>query len=703
MPVKEGGKGKIYFLKYRNRSFNDERAFFSQQEIIQELKDMQQEVKAIEAQPPLGNQYDIMVNVLDSSLGWKGGRWFGANDAPLLWDAQNYYDVPDGSNVGLGDSFKYFQIMIKQTQKGAGADKYNNCFVHALQSFAMSCHESQLKKKVHKVAYRWKAQFGLAKDEPVPYELLPKIEQHYGIGISVSGDHEREPCADAVEKNWPILTVRWVAGHVTRHDGRNSTMKNTSFKGFSNNDLPYWQSGDQDHSLVVYNSTKVYGGVAVQPLNTSQYSSLLWQKTKSDKVMWKVDDDADLEASYDKLHEVAEQLQKASQRAAKGYKNYNAAEPTEAHMYMHKSSGVRLLRSNSFNVSSPKLMAKNMFFKWFLSKHPQLLDPIQDKEAKWIQEAGHGGLQWAQAGEYDFAVGYDANAFYPSVMSKGKHPQWHEFPVKKGEFKKYDGKPFLELGTPMYGIYRCAVHNGNCKQCKSNGRLCNACRQQYKKMVWLKAGYQYYTHLDLKAIWYINNEMEGHHNLVIKLVPDADGHDSLVYDRTTRFRGAYMFGKYFEYLDRIADNCESKLPLLKLLRNCLWGALCEKSTRKIDMSVPDKCINLHEDRILGLCGHDPESNTYEVQKISKPFKTNFARIGPFVQAYGRYGMFDLLKDNYDSMLQIHTDGFILDCFMNQRLLTHGMGAFKKEVVDKKTGNKKQGPCVIKHVNDVRFV
>jgi hypothetical protein len=45
-------------------------------------------------------------------------------------------------------------------------------------------------------------------------------------------------------------------------------------------------------------------------------------------------------------------------------------------------------------------------------------------------------------------------------------------------------------------------------------------------------------------------------------------------------------------------------------------------------------------------------------KIGKLFKTDYARIGPFITSFGRFHMLRSLLAHIDSVVYIHTDGFV---------------------------------------------
>lgn len=79
----------------------------------------------------------------------------------------------------------------------------------------------------------------------------------------------------------------------------------------------------------------------------------------------------------------------------------------------------------------------------------------------------------------------------------------------------------------------------------------------------------------------------------------------------------------------------------------------------------DARVDLNESRELdlkdrGVVHVEPYKKSFlvNVQCYTKRFKTDYARIGAFLPAYGRRKMFQLLEQHQHHIKRVHTDGFI---------------------------------------------
>lgn len=110
-------------------------------------------------------------------------------------------------------------------------------------------------------------------------------------------------------------------------------------------------------------------------------------------------------------------------------------------------------------------------------------------------------------------------------------------------------------------------------------------------------------------------------------------------------------------MDGVYKKCSEKgRKRCKLIMNALWGGLSMANESQVDLNV---CGGLDlKDR--GVVHVEPYKKSFlvNVQCYTKRFKTDYARIGAFLPAYGRRVMFQQLQKHHKNIKRVHTDGFI---------------------------------------------
>jgi len=253
-------------------------------------------------------------------------------------------------------------------------------------------------------------------------------------------------------------------------------------------------------------------------------------------------------------------------------------------------------------------------------------EPINNNEAKWIEDATFGALTYWEP--YNGNIhSYDINSQYPNVMSKN----FHYFPIKEGEYITMNEKAFQEMYDDHfkdYSIYRCIVE-------KPEDRVVKFFRFNEKNK---------YTHLDLQCA--------KQYGLKIKLIVDGKP-NCLYYSKDKLMNGAYLFRKY---INEMYEMKTEKIEGAKLLLNVLWGSLCEMNYYNKNVAY-DEEYNYTEADIRHINSSDDEITIKCIFYKGGYYKTNFARMKPFVIGYARKNMFRLFKDIEDNITRIHTDGF----------------------------------------------
>jgi hypothetical protein len=123
--------------------------------------------------------------------------------------------------------------------------------------------------------------------------------------------------------------------------------------------------------------------------------------------------------------------------------------------------------------------------------------------------------------------------------------------------------------------------------------------------------------------------------------------------------GNILFKKYVDTLFKLK---QSGIPRAKAILNILWGVLCEKRTVELMYhSDMDNEVVIDDDEIITSmkpCLFNPNRTLITIQKVNSYYKTDWARIAPFILAKGRQLLSQTIEPYQDSIKWMHTDGFI---------------------------------------------
>jgi hypothetical protein len=201
---------------------------------------------------------------------------------------------------------------------------------------------------------------------------------------------------------------------------------------------------------------------------------------------------------------------------------------------------------------------------------------------------------------------------------------YHYFPIKEGEYKIISTE---EIDIKNYGIYRCTI----------NADTPHKFFKHNKK--------NYYTHLDIETAQKLGFEIE--------MIQDGKP-NFLYYSKDKLVNGAFLFKKYITEMYELK---KQGVNGAKDLLNILWGALCETNVYKFN-ATSDQELNIVDADIKKLSS-DSHIRIKCVFYNAKHYKTNFARIKPFIIAYGRQVIFHKYHRYAPYVVRIHTDGFYL--------------------------------------------
>jgi hypothetical protein len=122
---------------------------------------------------------------------------------------------------------------------------------------------------------------------------------------------------------------------------------------------------------------------------------------------------------------------------------------------------------------------------------------------------------------------------------------------------------------------------------------------------------------------------------------------------------------------------QNKVKGAKLLLNILWGSLTESKIFKQTADIKDK-VDL-SGRDIKRLQYDTHVRINYMKREEGCFRTNYARIKPFVLAYGRMKMYFRFKKYEDIIVRMHTDSIYLTSRPNDLPeLSNKLGCLKHE-------------------------
>jgi hypothetical protein len=285
---------------------------------------------------------------------------------------------------------------------------------------------------------------------------------------------------------------------------------------------------------------------------------------------------------------------------------------------------------NMFITGAHTTTVRSLFLNKF---KPDDLPPphiIAEFESEFMENCSNGGHVFGLVGTYLMVHKYDVNSQYPSIL-RSEHMQ---FPMKKGKLLTLTKKEFDDLRYYKYGIYRAKVMgNVDPRLFKLN---------QHKTDT--------YTHIDLNWAKQLKYTIE----IIV------DGKPNFVSYEGCLVNGARLFRKLVDYLYQFKKNGHKvfKKPLIDF-----HGKLCEKNHISL-ISKNDKPLDIFKSRVVDCIlphGKSINATSYMVQcyKIDNYYKTNYARILPFLIAKGRYMICSIAQKNLANVVRIATDGIVL--------------------------------------------
>lgn len=259
--------------------------------------------------------------------------------------------------------------------------------------------------------------------------------------------------------------------------------------------------------------------------------------------------------------------------------------------------------------------------------------PIEPFEFDYIHDCG-GGARIVEPYEGDIFK-YDIISYYPSLLNS----KTLKIPVTAGTITPITQEELDDMAFVKYGIYHVNIDVKNPK-------------------LFTRLSSNRYTHYE------VNRAKQ------LKYTITVQG-PALLWDTSTLKSARDIFGKYVDYL----FNLKGSHPFFKQILNSLWGKLVSsrryytlKSTME-DLDVPTGSeITKIIPRKDGLFDFRITNNT------SYAFKTNHARLKPFLMGYGRIKLHQAIqKVGHQYVKYSHTDSMITSKRIPSKIIKCGSG------------------------------
>jgi hypothetical protein len=603
-------------------------------------KRINHEIERLRAKIP-GKRYQVLLPYEN----YKPGNWFEDGDNISLFSLLDHYDeseLPEGG----GDPVTYNRFIVYMSDPivltGGCSPKrdngLNDCLYQCLY-FAYGTL-SKLPQTIKNPDILKKA-LGLERCDPVPVNLIPKVEKlAETIAINITGDAN----ILSKSKSHRRITLILTSGHYSL--AKDSDRRETkAWTAKPKKPLIYQTDG-------VNLTVKTYDG---ENIRTKSIPDLIKLKAKCNSGQWCL-------IQVEKSRETGkiESLE-------------------DAYTRIHEERNMLLEESKKIGISIDLFRCHGNYKKvalWLfeiLSRGISANKPLHPIEAKWISETMMGGIIWADNNWQGYGRQYDKTSLYPSIMQSAL-----TFPIGKGKFQTLKDfvKKHEDGDYPIYGIYRAKV--------------------EYKEG--MNALFRYnklnkYTHIDLTRAKELG--------LKVELIQDSTP-NSLVFEMGTRISGKVIFGEYVNFLFKLKNIGGTVGRVAKRVLNTLWGALCQRNRVYYDISddMPELFDDPEGETLDTIIPIGDNRWSLQFSNPGNLFKGEYPRIAPFLMAQGRKLISMNIEAHKDKVRRVHTDGFILEEDPKKPPLIECSEDASKTLKELKF--EKEGKCYVKNANQVTW-
>ena len=263
------------------------------------------------------------------------------------------------------------------------------------------------------------------------------------------------------------------------------------------------------------------------------------------------------------------------------------------------------------------------------------IDDIDAVESGWMEKSYNSGLMNCVEGNYKDVRAYDFSFNYPNILGSNDF----KFPIKKGVEITLKKIPDI-ISNIQYGFYRVKI------QCDNSN---------FRK-IFAFSKHNVYTYSYLRFAKKHQNTF----NVKIELI--CDGQPNLYsYKPSSKVTGDKAFGRWLKKLNDLKE-LFSKNKLIKHLASTLWGNLSKKIIyhRTEQQVIDEKLLDNNEFDIMDekINKKTGEHIYYELIKFSHLYATNY-RLKPFLTAYSRNKIADVILQDIDNCVRVQTDGIIM--------------------------------------------
>lgn len=291
---------------------------------------------------------------------------------------------------------------------------------------------------------------------------------------------------------------------------------------------------------------------------------------------------------------------------------------------------LRLKSNDKINLYKTGSMKNTALYLFDSTTKDIQSETIEQDEALWISDSTCGAITFYEKYEGP-AYKYDEKSEYPSILQNN----YFMIPIKRGIFKQMTTEEFEALKYYPTGIYKCKIEKSN------NPKIDRLFRFNINNK---------YTNISLNDAKLLN--------LKITLIEDNQV-NVLFYPRSHCLTGSQVFKKYVDILFPLK---EQKINGAKMLLNIISGAIGEIN-EKLTMvdEESDEQYNIPSDfsvvNIKSVRGQPNKTLVYTVNN-NKYFKSNFARLKPFMLAKGRSNIITYILPHNDKVVKCNTDSIV---------------------------------------------
>ncbi|EFA77426.1 hypothetical protein PPL_12642 [Heterostelium album PN500] len=559
------------------------------------------------------------------------------------------------------DGFQEFTFYVIPDRTRAGGAKSGRT---TLNDCLYDCLKEVYADDLKLTPEQFKAELGLQRNDPVPIDLLHKVEELLPKkpSIIVSGDHTY--VGESKKSRTIRLSLR--NGHYTLDKSNRLSAKGISFK--ERKPVAYFRHHGRDDVTVSFYDGKLYQINCFEDINQNDikfdfdfHLSETCKTMSSPYLFIKCKSLDEMEEKYNSFIRVADIIKKETKDLVNYYKYGNVRQ------------------------SATHLLLKT------LPKDIEIED-VSAEESYWIEQATMSAMIYSVDHYEGPLYKYDYKAMYACIM---KDYRFH-IPIKRGTFKKLSQDEFNNLKFYQYGIYHASINQevGQERLFKFNQN-------------------DYYTHIDLTRAKELG--------LQINIINDNNA-NVLEWDPQSKISCDIIFGNLIEkILNWIKNATDDDVKLeYKMMYAQLWGYLVRKRKQTIydpgmdSMFKKEDSINRSSNKSRSFVGVDnyEEGDDYHMiestvyiynnQKIESivphersnkiilsytdnVYETPFARLKPFIIAKGRSMISKIMinglqcepNDVNNYIKRVHTDGFYSTKKLNFN--THSKG--KSHAID----------------------